>query len=208
MNIKNSKLAPSVFSLDEIQTILGSFTKSISGIRNRALIAIMFAGGLRVSEAINLMPSDIDEAKNEIHIRKGKGNKARRVGLLPAMIPCLQLWLEKRKSLGFNGKEPIFCTHTKGKERNQSGKAISSTYVRVFLARLQSKLNLDKRLHSHAFRHSLASLMMESNQGLSTISAQLGHCSTSTTDRYLKSISPKELCNAMASIKVDITFKN
>ena len=204
MKSKKPKLVPSVFSMPEIEKILGSFTKSISGIRNRALIAIMFAGGLRVSEAINLMPSDIDEAKNEILIRNGKGGKTRRVGLLLSLIPYLERWLEQRKSLGFNGKEPIFCTHTKGKKRKQSGEAISADYVRGFLARLQTKLDLDKRLHSHAFRHSLASLLMERNQNLSTISAQLGHCSTSTTDRYLKSIRPEELCNAMAAIEVKI----
>ena len=200
MNMKNSKLAPSVFSLDEIQTILSSFTDSVSGIRNQALVATMFAAGLRVSEAISLMPSDIDKAKNEVLIRNGKGGKTRRVGLLLSLIPYLDRWLEKRKSLGFNGKEPIFCTHTKGTVRKQSGEAISADYVRGFLARLQTKLDLDKRLHSHAFRHSLASLLMERNQNLSTISAQLGHCSTSTTDRYLKSIRPEELCNAMAAI--------
>lgn len=204
MNMKNSKLAPSVFSLDEIQTILSSFTDSVSGIRNQALVAIMFAAGLRVSEAISLMPSDIDKAKNEVLIRNGKGGKTRRVGLLLSLIPYLDRWLEKRKSLGFNGKEPIFCTHTKGTVRKQSGEGISTDYVRGFLARLQTKLDLDKRLHSHAFRHSLASLLMERNQNLSTISAQLGHCSTSTTDRYLKSIRPEELCNAMAAIEVKI----
>ena len=202
--MKNSKLAPSVFSLDEIQTILSSFTDSVSGIRNQALVAIMFAAGLRVSEAISLMPSDIDKAKNEVLIRNGKGGKTRRVGLLLSLIPYLDRWLEKRKSLGFNGKEPIFCTHTKGTVRKQSGEGISTDYVRGFLARLQTKLDLDKRLHSHAFRHSLASLLMERNQNLSTISAQLGHCSTSTTDRYLKSIRPEELCNAMAAIEVKI----
>jgi len=204
MNMKKSKLVPSVFSLDEIQKILGSFTDSVSGIRNQALVATMFAAGLRVSEAISLMPSDIDKAKNEVLIRNGKGGKTRRVGLLLSLIPYLDRWLEKRKSLGFNGKEPIFCTHTKGKKRKQSGEAISADYVRGFLARLQTKLDLDKRLHSHAFRHSLASLLMERNQNLSTISAQLGHCSTSTTDRYLKSIRPEELCNAMAAIVVKI----
>jgi site-specific recombinase XerD len=208
MNMKNSKLAPSVFSLDEIQTILSSFTDSVSGIRNQALVATMFAAGLRVSEAISLMPSDIDKAKNEVLIRNGKGGKTRRVGLLLSLIPYLDRWLEKRKSLGFNGKEPIFCTHTKGSVRKQSGEAISADYVRGFLARLQSKLDLDKRLHSHAFRHSLASLLMERNQNLSTISAQLGHCSTSTTDRYLKSIRPEELCNAMAAIEVKISPPN
>jgi integrase/recombinase XerD len=203
---KTAPLVPSVFSIGEIQGILNSFTLSVSGIRNRALVAIMFAGGLRVSEAINLMPSDIDPAKNEILIRNGKGGKTRRVGLLTDLLPFLQHWMEKRKALGFNGKEPIFCTFTNGTKRVQTGEAISADYVRGFLARLQKKMNLDKRLHSHSFRHSHANHLMESGKRLNTISAQLGHSSCSTTDKYLAKISSKELSEALAGIKTGITI--
>ena len=202
--VKKAPLVPSVFSMAEIQTILNSFTLSVSGCRNRALVAIMFAGGLRVSEAINLMPSDIE--KNEILIRNGKGGKTRRVGLLTELLPFLQHWMEKRKALGFNGKEPIFCTFTNGSKRVQKGEAISADYVRGFLARLQKKMNLDKRLHSHSFRHSHASFLMESGKRLNTISAQLGHSSCSTTDKYLQKISSKELSEALAGLKTGITI--
>ena len=206
--VKKAPLVPSVFSMAEIQTILNSFTLSVSGCRNRTLVAIMFAGGLRVSEAINLMPSDIE--KNEILIRNGKGGKTRRVGLLTELLPFLQHWMEKRKALGFNGKEPIFCTFTNGSKRVQTGEAISADYVRGFLARLQKKLKkemkLDKRLHSHSFRHSHANHLIESGQRLNTISAQLGHSSCSTTDKYLKRISSKELSEALAGIKTGINI--
>ncbi len=210
--VKKAPLVPSVFSMAEIQTILNSFTLTVSGCRNRALVAIMFAGGLRVSEAINLMPSDIE--KNEILIRNGKGGKTRRVGLITDLLPFLQHWMEKRKALGFNGKEPIFCTFSNGtngkSEQLQAGEAISADYVRGFLARLQKKLKkemkLDKRLHSHSFRHSHANHLIESGQRLNTISAQLGHSSCSTTDKYLKRISSKELSEALAGIKTGITI--
>ena len=203
---KTAPLVPSVFSIVEIQEILRSITLSVSGIRNRALIAIMFAGGLRVSEAINLMPSDIDPAKNEILIRNGKGGKSRRVGLLTDLLPFLQHWMEKRKALGFNGKEPCFCTFTNGSKRVQKGEAISADYVRGFLARLQKKMNLDKRLHSHSFRHSHASFLMESGKRLNTISAQLGHSSCSTTNTYLAKISSTELSEALAGLKTGISI--
>lgn len=207
---KTAPLVPSVFSIGEIQGILNSITLSVSGIRNRALIAIMFAGGLRVSEAINLMPSDIDKNKNEILIRNGKGGKTRRVGLLPDLLPALQHWMEKRKALGFNGKEAIFCTFSNGtngmSKQLQTGEAISSDYVRGFLARLQKKMKLDKRLHSHSFRHSHASFLMEAGKRLNTISAQLGHSSCSTTDKYLAKISSKELSEALAGLKTGISI--
>lgn len=206
--VKKAPLVPTVFSMAEIQTILNSFTLSVSGCRNRALVAIMFAGGLRVSEAINLMPSDIE--KNEILIRNGKGGKSRRVGLITDLLPFLQHWMEKRKALGFNGKEAIFCTFSNGtngmSEQLQTGEAISADYVRGFLARLQKKMKLDKRLHSHSFRHSHASFLMESGKRLNTISAQLGHSSCSTTDKYLQKISSKELSEALAGLKTGISI--
>lgn len=209
--VKKTKLAPlvpSVFSIGEIQGILNSFTMSVSGCRNRALVAVMFAGGLRVSEAINLMPSDINPVKNEVLIRNGKGGKTRRVGLLTELLPFLQHWMEKRKALGFNGKEPIFCTFSNGtngmSKKVQSGEAISADYVRGFLARLQKKMNLEKRLHSHSFRHSHANHLIESGEQLNIISGQLGHSSCSTTDKYIKKISSKELSEALAGVKTGI----
>ena len=205
---KKAPLVPSVFTLGEIQQILNTFSLSVSGCRNRALVAIMFAAGLRVSEAINLMPSDIDSSKNEVLIRNGKGGKTRRVQILSEFLPCLQHWMEKRKALGFNGKEQIFCTYTKGNQIIQSGEAISADYVRGFLARIQKKMNLDKRLHSHAFRHSHAEFLMSSGKKLNIISSQLGHSSCSTTDKYLKKISSQELSEAFADLRTGIQIKN
>jgi len=206
MNTKSkpAKLVSSVFTLDQIQAILGSITaRSATGMRNRALLAVLFAAGLRVSEAVNLLPADIDHEKNQVLVRHGKGNKTRRVGILPALLPFLQCWLEKRASLGFNGREPIFCTFSAGETRKQSGDAISPSYVRGFLARLQKKMPEGMRLHTHAFRHSLANLLVERGINLSTISAQLGHSSTAVTDHYLRKISPQELCAAIAAIPMD-----
>ena len=220
---KKKKLVPSVFSHDQLQSIFASIAvKSATGLRNRALLAVMFGAALRVAEATNLMPSDIDFEKNEVLVRHGKGDKSRRVGILQPLLPLIQCWLEKRTALGFNGREPVFCTITdRAVGRTQkaedckdgtpkaaatygickAGTAISPAYVRGLLARLEKKVP-ELRLHSHAFRHSLANLLVEKGETLTVISAQLGHSSTAVTDKYLKKVSPAELCARIAAISI------
>lgn len=201
---KKETLPGTVFTKAEIESILGGCSnRGLSGIRNRALLALMFGAGLRISEAIAVYKSDLDLTAKMVHIRHGKGNKSRRVAILQEMLPYVETWIAKRESaLGLNGKAPLFCTHSKGEARNQSGKALSAAYVRGFLNRLEAKLGLEKRIHSHAFRHSLADQLVKNNIPLNTIQWQLGHSSPSTTAAYIARISPMELVKAFENIRI------
>lgn len=194
MKKKPKRLPGTVFSAEEITTILAGFsTRSISGVRNRAIVAMQFAGGLRISEALGLFKTDIDLEKRLVTIRSGKGNKTRTVGILPSLIPYIETWIKARTGLGFNGRQRLFCTHTSGTVRNQSGTPISTAYCRGMLKRLEKKLGLEKRLHSHAFRHSHASLLAFKAVPLIAISQQLGHASIATTSAYMEKIAPADL---------------
>lgn len=194
MKKKTKRLPGTVFSAEEITSILAGFsTRSISGIRNRAIVAMQFAGGLRISEALGLFKTDLDLEKRLVTIRSGKGNRTRTVGILPSLIPYIETWIKARAGLGFNGRQPLFCTHTKGSVRNQSGTPISTAYCRGMLKRHEKKLGLEKRLHSHAFRHSHASLLAFKATPLIVISQQLGHASIATTSNYMNKIAPADL---------------
>ena len=194
MKKKPKRLPGTVFSAEEITTILAGFsTRSISGVRNRAIVAMQFAGGLRISEALGLFKQDLDLEKRLVTIRSGKGNKTRTVGILPSLIPYIETWIKARTGLGFNGRQRLFCTHTSGTVRNQSGTPISTAYCRGMLKRLEKKLGLEKRLHSHAFRHSHASLLAFKAVPLIAISQQLGHASIATTSAYMEKIAPADL---------------
>ena len=194
MKKKPKRLPGTVFSAEEITTILAGFsTRSISGVRNRAIVAMQFAGGLRISEALGLFKQDLDLEKRLVTIRSGKGNKTRTVGILPSLIPYIETWIKARTGLGFNGRQPLFCTHTSGTVRNQRGTPISTAYCRGMLKRLEKKLGLEKRLHSHAFRHSHASLLAFKAVPLIAISQQLGHASIATTSAYMEKIAPADL---------------
>lgn len=98
--------------------------------------------------------------------------------------------MERRALLGLNGRQPLFCTISKGEN---FGTSIDSSYIRRLLPRLAQRAGIERRVHPHALRHSLASALAMEGKPLPTITAQLGHSSTAMTDRYLAKIAPADL---------------
>jgi site-specific recombinase XerC len=108
---------------------------SASGIRNRALIALLYRSGLRLSEALDLYPKDVDFGRGAIRVLNGKGGKSRVSGIDPGALAILQRWVEVRANFGHNGSKPLFCT--------ASGERVSNAYIRrlfpiTLLSRRQS----------------------------------------------------------------------
>lgn len=193
---KSNKRPPEVYSSVEIKLMINACgRRSPSGVRNAGLIAILYGAGLRINEALSLLPSDLDLAKGLVRVRHGKGDKYRTCGLSPDCQAILERWLERRKALGFNGREPIFC----GISKNAWGTYLKDAYFRAALPRIGRKAGIEKRIHAHGLRHSLATELSKEGTNLSLISAQLGHSSLAVTDRYIKKIAPLELVNAMRS---------
>jgi len=195
--MKNSlKRPPEVYSPEEIQRMIQACgKKSPSGIRNAAFIACCYGSGLRISEALSLIPSDLDLGKGYIRVRHGKGDKYRTCGISPDCEAVVFVWLVKRKALGFSGRSPIFC----GISKNAWGTSLKDAYFRVALPRIGRKAGIEKRIHAHGLRHSMATELSKEGVNLATISAQLGHSSIAITDRYIKRIAPVELANTMRS---------
>ena len=131
------------------------------------------------------------------------GNGALLWGLLAASVEYLQRWLDKRATLGVNGRRPIFCTLTSGKvvgKETQPGQPLSSAYVRGWLSRLAKKARadgFDKRIHAHGFRHSHAHQLRKQGWDMHEIQKQLGHASLSVTGIYLDHIGAHELSEKM-----------
>jgi site-specific recombinase XerD len=159
-----------------------------TGIRNRALLVVLWRGMVRVSEALALKPSDFDG--DSIRVLRGKGDKARVVGIDPQASAVIEKWLSHRKEkLGFNGGKRLFCT--------LAGKPMQTVYVRNLMKRLGKKAGIDKRVHAHGLRHSGASELLSEGANVGIISKQLGHASIATTHRYLNHINPAEVIEAM-----------
>ncbi|HIG30573.1 MAG TPA: hypothetical protein EYQ50_23360 [Verrucomicrobiales bacterium] len=192
-NVKGSKWNPEPLTKDEVLSLIKACsTKGVSGIRNKALIVVLWRAGLRISEALALKPSDYDPEKGTLRVLMGKGGKMRLVGLDPRAGAVLDHWIEKRANLGAHGRHRIFCQITQG----ALGKPVESSYVRHLMKRLAVKAGLEKRVHAHGLRHTMASEMRAENIDIGIISKQLGHSSISTTARYIDHLNPAETIKA------------
>lgn len=166
-----------------------------TGIRNRAIIAVLAYAGLRVSEVLALLPRDLELGRGEINIRKGKGGRQRTAALLPPGLPLLERWLDKRKALGVNGHHPVFCT--------LAGGEISARYVQLMLRRYADRAAIEKRVHPHGLRHWHAAQLLLRGGWLPDIQQQLGHTDLSITSHYLDSIAPAGRVNRLQALAWD-----
>jgi integrase/recombinase XerD len=98
-------------------------------------------------------------------------------------------WVDHRRTLGLSGRSRLFCT--------LGGRPLHASYVRTLLHRLGDKAGVEKRVHPHALRHSMAYDLMWEGVPVPIIQRQLGHASLATTQRYLDHIAPKDLVEAM-----------
>lgn len=185
------KLPAEIYSADEIARLVKACsTRAKTGVRNRALIVVLYRGGLRLSEALALRPKDLDRAAGKVRILHGKGDKARTIGLDDGAFAVLERWLDIRAALpGIGARDPVFCT--------LKGEPIEPAYVRQLLPRLAVSAGISKRMHAHGLRHSFACELATEGVELRIISDQLGHSSIATTDRYLRHLSPQQVIDTM-----------
>jgi integrase/recombinase XerD len=164
-----------------------------SGIRNRALIVVLWRGGLRSQEALDLELRDVDRQAGTLTIRHGKGNRRRVVGFDPAAFAVLERWLEVRSKLKVPAGAKVFCTITRG----NLGHPVSAAYWRETIKRLGVKAGIEKRVHSHGLRHTHATELRREKIDPVVIQRQLGHSSLGVTQRYLDHLEPTEVIDTM-----------
>ena len=187
---KGRRFPAELLSPEEVLALLRACSsRARTGIRNRALIAVLYRGGLRISEALALRPKDVDQAAGTVTVLHGKGDQRRTVGMDPAAFALLERWLDKRRALGIGARRPLFCT--------LEGRAIDSSYVRRLLPRLAARVGIEKRVHAHGLRHAHAAELAAEGLPVNVVQQQLGHGSLATTDRYLRHIAPRERVAAM-----------
>ena len=108
---RSSRRQPPLFlTQEEERALLAQVsTKSTTGLRDRPMLRVMLGAGLRVSEVVKLMPADIGFAEGMVRVNDGKGGKDRIVPVDGETLAWLQVWAEKRKALGLNGRQHFFC---------------------------------------------------------------------------------------------------
>src|ERR1700682_1979718 len=188
---------PEPLTPSEAQRLLDAITGSGPIVtRNRALLSTLWRSGLRVSELLALKPADVDLVAGTVRVLRGKKGSYRVAVIDHRAIEHLRSWLVVRERLKVNGRHKLFCSVGSGPHRSP-GRPMNPSYVRRLLPQLGAKAGIDKRVHCHGLRHSFAAELLDRNVPIQVISAALGHRSISTTDLYLKRISPQDMIAAL-----------
>jgi site-specific recombinase XerD len=162
-----------------------------TGIRNQALIVVLWRCGLRIGEALTLELRDIDLDLGTIRVRHGKGDKARVVGVDEQTGALLARWIDRRRTLNVGARSAVFCTLKGGR--------LNDSYVRRLLPRLARKAGITKRVHPHGLRHTHAAELVRERVPVNVIRDALGHSSLAVTDRYLRDVAPIHVIDTMRS---------
>lgn len=194
---KGCRYPPEPLTPDEARRLIAAVpgTGPI-GLRNRALIAILWRSGLRISEALALYPRDVNHANGTLRVRQGKGGKSRIAVIDTEALTYLRAWLEVRAALGLDGHRPIFCSIKRG-PKDEPGHKMDTSAVRRLLPAVAKRAGIEKRVHAHGLRHTHATELVERRVPLHVISGQLGHSNAATTDTYLAKVAPLERVDAM-----------
>lgn len=161
------KSLPTVLGEEEIEQLLGSITD----LRDLAIIRLLYASGLRVSELVNLNKKDLEG--NRITVKSGKGGKDRIVFIDDETVEIIQKYLKKRK----DKKHPLFI--------NRSGQRISPRTIQYIVKKCAEQAGIQKRVTPHTLRHSFATHMVANNAHIEVVRDLLGHSSLNTTQVYI-----------------------
>ncbi|MDA9339612.1 site-specific integrase [Polaribacter sp.] len=164
---RKSKKLPNILSQEEILEII----RCTQNLKHRAIIALIYSCGLRISELINLKLVDFHTERKQLIVKNGKGRKDRYVSLADCFLPLLS----------------NYCYSYKPKTyfvEGQIGEKYSSESVRQFLRRSCLKAKIVKTVTPHTLRHSYATHLLENGVDIRYIQSLLGHAKPETTMIY------------------------
>jgi integrase/recombinase XerC len=171
---------PSVLPKDEATQLLDAVPEpTAAGARDRALLELLYASGLRVAEGCGLDVDDLDEARRTVRVL-GKGDKERVVPVGESALEALDAYLAQRG----RQRGPLFL--------NARGGRLTPRSAHRIVKRLARRAGIGQRVTPHTLRHSFATHMLGEGADLRLIQELLGHSRLSTTQRYTH-VSPEHL---------------
>ena len=176
-NLKVPKRLPNYFKYDEYLTMISVIDKDDYEYRNRLILEMLFATGLRVSELSNIKIKDIDFSEREIKIM-GKGSKERFVFYNKECAIFLDSYLKECRSKLLNGKdsEYLFINHL--------GDKLTDRGIRLIIDKIVKKSCIKSKVSPHTFRHTFATMLLNEGCNIKSVQELLGHSSLGTTGIY------------------------
>lgn len=176
-SLKSPKKLPKYLSISEVNKLLNIPLNSEFDYRNKAMLELMYATGLRVSELVSIEYSNIDFENSIIRIN-GKGKKERIIPLGEVASYYLKIYLSdyRSKLLKRNTYNQVFL--------NNHGKPITRQGFNYILENIRELTGIEKEITPHVLRHSFATHLLEGGADIRSIQEMLGHENISTTNIY------------------------
>lgn len=176
---KQSKTLPGVLSVAEIDAILKQpDTRKPLGVRDRAMLEVLYATGVRVSELTNLKQSDL-MFESDLILVFGKGSKERLVPIGSSAMDWVTTYqrdVRMHLAKGGRSQDVLFLNFRGGK--------LSRAAIRDLVVKYARAAGIKKEIHPHTFRHSFATHLLEGGADLRAVQEMLGHVDISTTQIY------------------------
>jgi site-specific recombinase XerD len=154
---------------------------TLVGLRDRAILELLFSSGLRVSELVNLDRDHINLKRREFMVR-GKGQKDRPIFISEDAAGWISQYMEKRQ----DNTKPLFIRYSGSKQVDLSGNyhRLTARSIQRMVARYTLLAGITKHVSPHTLRHSFATDLLMNGADLRSVQAMLGHSNISTTQIY------------------------
>ena len=183
---------PEILTEEEQEHLISIFNiRYFNSFRNRTMIKLFLASGLRLSEMINLRWKDINLMTGQLKVVEGKGSKDRILWISESIVEELRNWKEKQ-SEKLRICEYVFTTSSKNKLNDRN--------VRRMVAEYSQKAGINKNVSPHTFRHTFASDLLRATKNIRLVQKALGHEDLSTTMIYTH-IVDEEFEDALKSLR-------
>ena len=173
------RLPKHVLSMKEVETVLNvPDVMTSQGVRDRAILEVLYSTGIRRSELAHLQLYDLDTERGTLMVRLGKGKKDRMVPIGERAIAWVERYCEDVRPLlvGLFDDNTLFLTHL--------GEAFTPNRLTQLVRETIQKADIGKSGSCHLFRHACATLMLENGADVRFIQAMLGHAKLETTEIY------------------------
>jgi site-specific recombinase XerD len=167
---------------DELQRLFdGPNTATLAGLRDKAILELLFSSGLRVSELVGLDKDHINLKRREFTVR-GKGQKDRPIFISDSAADCITAYIERRQ----DNAKPLFVRYSGNKQINLDGNfyRLTARSVQRLVARYALMAGITKHVSPHTMRHSFATDLLMNGADLRSVQAMLGHSNIATTQIY------------------------
>lgn len=183
---KQARRLPKALTLEDITNVIAAADgERPADLRDRALLEVMYACGLRVSEASSLSLGDVDLEQNALLVH-GKGNKQRVAVMGEPARRALERYLRHgRPKILRNPKGVRPAAGTHAVFLNRGGGRLSQRRIQLIVRKYALKAGLDARVHPHLLRHTFATHMLDGGADLRVVQELMGHASPNTTQIYL-----------------------